>query len=53
VTLSSVPLTTLGASGLQVSRLALGSWRTFERISRDQGIRVMRAAREAGITFLG
>jgi len=52
VTLSSVPLTTLGASGLQVSRLALGSWRTFERISRDQGIRVMRAAREAGITFL-
>jgi aryl-alcohol dehydrogenase-like predicted oxidoreductase len=35
-----------------VSRLALGSWRTFERIGRDQGIRVMRAAREAGITFL-
>jgi aryl-alcohol dehydrogenase-like predicted oxidoreductase len=52
VILSSVPLTTLGASGLQVSRLALGSWRTFERISRDQGIGVMRAAREAGITFL-
>jgi aryl-alcohol dehydrogenase-like predicted oxidoreductase len=50
--MSSVPLTALGASGLPVSRLALGSWRTFERISRDQGIRVMRAAREAGITFL-
>jgi aryl-alcohol dehydrogenase-like predicted oxidoreductase len=42
----------LGRSGIQVSRLALGSWRTYERISRDQGIRVMRAAREAGITFL-
>src|SRR5215468_9578983 len=42
----------LGASGLQVSRMALGSWRTFERIPRDQGLAVMRAAREAGITFL-
>jgi len=42
----------LGSSGIQVSRLALGSWRTYERISRDQGIRVMQTAREAGITFL-
>jgi len=42
----------LGASGLQVSRLALGSWRTFERISEDQGVAVMGAARDAGITFL-
>jgi aryl-alcohol dehydrogenase-like predicted oxidoreductase len=32
--------------------MALGSWRTYERISRDQGIAVMRAAREAGINFL-
>ena len=48
----SVPLTALGRSGLQVSKLALGSWRTYERISRDQGIRVMQAAREAGINFL-
>ena len=48
----SVPLTALGHSGLQVSRLALGSWRTYERISRDRGIRVMQAAREAGINFL-
>jgi len=47
-----MPVTPLGRSGLQVSRLALGSWRTYERISRDQGIRVMRAAREAGINFL-
>jgi aryl-alcohol dehydrogenase-like predicted oxidoreductase len=35
-----------------VSIFALGSWRTFERISRDQGLAVMRAARDAGITFL-
>jgi aryl-alcohol dehydrogenase-like predicted oxidoreductase len=42
----------LGGSGITVSRMALGSWRTFERISRDQGLAVMRAAREAGITFL-
>jgi len=37
---------------MQVSRLALGSWRTFERISREQGVSVMRAARDGGINFL-
>ena len=42
----------LGASELEVSRLSLGSWRTFERIGRDDGLAVMRAAREHGITFL-
>jgi aryl-alcohol dehydrogenase-like predicted oxidoreductase len=42
----------LGRSELSVSRLALGSWRTFERIPRDQGVAVMTAAREAGIDFL-
>lgn len=47
-----IPIVPLGVSGLQVSRMALGSWRTFERISRDQGLAVMRATREAGITFL-
>lgn len=47
-----MPLTPLGNSGIQVSRLALGSWRTYERIGPDQGIRVMTAARDAGITFL-
>jgi len=35
-----------------VSSLSLGSWRTFERIERDQGLAVMEAARVAGITFL-
>jgi aryl-alcohol dehydrogenase-like predicted oxidoreductase len=35
-----------------VSRLSLGSWRTFERIPRNDGLAVMRAARERGINFL-
>jgi aryl-alcohol dehydrogenase-like predicted oxidoreductase len=42
----------LGASELEVSELSLGSWRTYERIPRDAGIAVLRAAREAGINFL-
>jgi aryl-alcohol dehydrogenase-like predicted oxidoreductase len=42
----------LGSSRLQVSPLSLGSWRTFERISPQAGLAVMRAAREAGINFL-
>ena len=37
---------------MQVSRLALGSWRTFERIPREAGLAVMRAAREHGLNFL-
>lgn len=52
VTSPSMPMSALGRSDLRVSRLALGSWRTYERISRDQGVRVMRAGREAGINFL-
>ncbi len=47
-----MPVVPLGTSGIPVSRLALGSWRTFERIDRDQGLSVMTAARDAGITFL-
>jgi aryl-alcohol dehydrogenase-like predicted oxidoreductase len=46
------PIVRLGASDLLVSRMALGSWRTYERMSRDRGRAVMRAAREAGVTFL-
>jgi len=42
----------LGASELEVSELALGSWRTYERIPRDAGVAVMRKAREVGINFL-
>ena len=47
-----MPHRSLGQSGLDVSRLSLGSWRTFERISKEDGLAVMRAARDAGITFL-
>lgn len=32
--------------------MSLGSWRTFERIPREDGVAVMRAARDAGIDFL-
>jgi L-glyceraldehyde 3-phosphate reductase len=42
----------LGTSGLEVSRLSLGSWRTFERIGRERGLSAMRAAREYGINHL-
>jgi len=42
----------LGASGIDVSELALGSWRTYERIPRETGIAVMSKARELGINFL-
>jgi L-glyceraldehyde 3-phosphate reductase len=47
-----MPRAPLGRSELQVSRLALGSWRTFERIPREDGLAVMRAAREHGFNFL-
>ena len=50
--MSALPSRPLGSSGLQVSRFALGSWRTFERVSREQGLAVMVAARDAGISFL-
>jgi L-glyceraldehyde 3-phosphate reductase len=47
-----LPQRRLGSSDLDVSLFSLGSWRTFERIPREQGLAVMRAARGAGITFL-
>jgi len=42
----------LGVGGPEVSEVALGSWRTFERIPREQGVAVLRRARELGISFL-
>lgn len=42
----------LGESELEVSAFALGSWRTYERIPREQGVAVLDAAREHGIDFL-
>lgn len=50
--MTSLPRRPLGASGIDVSVMSLGSWRTFERISRDDGVAVMRAAQDAGIDFL-
>jgi aryl-alcohol dehydrogenase-like predicted oxidoreductase len=47
-----LPHAPLGRSELRVSRLALGSWRTFERMPREAGVAVMVAAREARIDFL-
>src|SRR3954468_3953504 len=47
-----LPHRPLGASGLDVSVLSLGSWRTYERIPREAGVAVLQAAREAGVDFL-
>jgi aryl-alcohol dehydrogenase-like predicted oxidoreductase len=47
-----LPHRALGTSGIDVSALSLGSWMTFEHMSREDGVAVMRAAREAGIDFL-
>jgi aryl-alcohol dehydrogenase-like predicted oxidoreductase len=41
----------LGTSGMEVSVLSLGSWRTFERVPADTRVAIMRAAREEGISF--
>jgi aryl-alcohol dehydrogenase-like predicted oxidoreductase len=41
----------LGSSGIDVSALSLGSWRTFERLPAETGVAIMRAAREEGISF--
>jgi L-glyceraldehyde 3-phosphate reductase len=50
--MSRLPARPLGGSGLEVSVLALGSWRTYERMPRQSGVAVQTAARAAGITFL-
>jgi len=42
----------LGASRLEVSAVALGSWRTFERLPRERGVEILEHAREIGINFL-
>jgi aryl-alcohol dehydrogenase-like predicted oxidoreductase len=46
----AVPRAHLGP--LEVSALALGTWRTFERIPRERALATLRRARELGITFL-
>ena len=41
----------LGSSGMDVSPLSLGSWRTFEHLPAEAGVAILRAAREEGISF--
>jgi aryl-alcohol dehydrogenase-like predicted oxidoreductase len=48
----ALPHRTLGSSAIEVSVLSLGSWKTYERLSREEGLAVMLAARERGIGFL-
>src|SRR5215475_11602413 len=48
---SRMPTAPLARTGIEVSALSLGSWRTYERLPESTGIEIMRAAREAGITF--
>jgi aryl-alcohol dehydrogenase-like predicted oxidoreductase len=47
-----MPQRPLGRSGIEVSAVSLGSWRTYERLSREAGIAVMQEARKRGIRFL-
>ncbi|MGZ4296093.1 MAG: aldo/keto reductase [Solirubrobacteraceae bacterium] len=47
-----VPHRRLGGSSLEVSRIALGSWRTFERMDRADAERVLDHALRSGIDFL-
>jgi len=41
----------LGASGMEVSAMSLGSWRTFERLPKEDGAAVLAAAAAEGINF--
>jgi aryl-alcohol dehydrogenase-like predicted oxidoreductase len=43
---------TLGKSAIQVSPIALGSWRTFERMEREDAERLLAYALTNGIDFL-
>jgi aryl-alcohol dehydrogenase-like predicted oxidoreductase len=46
------PRRELGDSGIEVSLFALGSWRTWERIARDEAAAVMAHAHARGVDFL-
>ena len=41
----------LGASGMTVSALSLGSWRTFEHVPKDTGAAILAAAAGEGVNF--
>ena len=48
----AAPRRELGDSGVEVSLFALGSWRTWELIPREQAASVLDHARSRGIDFL-
>ncbi|HTU97451.1 MAG TPA: aldo/keto reductase [Solirubrobacteraceae bacterium] len=50
--MASLPHHRLGTSSLSVSRIALGSWRTFERMDRADAERLLDHALRSGIDFL-
>jgi L-glyceraldehyde 3-phosphate reductase len=50
--MAALPHRPLGGSGIEVSVFSLGSWQTYERLSRADGVAVLHAARECGIDFL-
>ncbi len=41
----------LGSSGMTVSAMSLGSWRTFEHLPPETGAAILAAARDEGINF--
>jgi aryl-alcohol dehydrogenase-like predicted oxidoreductase len=41
----------LGSSGMEVSAMSLGSWRTFEHLPKEAGAEVLAAAADEGINF--
>ncbi len=41
----------LGASGMEVSAMSLGSWRTFEHLPKEEGAAILAAAAAEGINF--
>jgi L-glyceraldehyde 3-phosphate reductase len=41
----------LGSSGMAVSAMSLGSWRTFEHLPAETGAAILAAARDEGINF--
>jgi aryl-alcohol dehydrogenase-like predicted oxidoreductase len=41
----------LGSSGMEVSAMSLGSWRTFERLPEETGSAILAAAADEGINF--
>jgi len=50
--MSPIASTRLGESSLTVSRIALGSWPTFERLPRDAAEQLLAHALAQGVSFL-